>query len=163
MRRGEWRPNRLGGKENLEAVAFLQKLNSAVFAVDPNVMMIAEESTAWPMVTKPPYCGGLGFNYKWNMGWMNDMLEYMSMDPLFRKDHHNKVTFSFFMRFQRILFFRSLMMRWFILSGPCIIKMPGTPEEKFASVRLFAAYMMAHPGKSSPLWGRNFCRNLREL
>ena len=91
---GQWQPNKYGGRENLEAIDFIRRLNKAVFAEVPQALMIAEESSAWPLVTKPIEVGGLGFNYKWNMGWMNDMLRYMSMDPLFRKDHQNLITFS---------------------------------------------------------------------
>ncbi len=144
---GEWIPNRFGGNENLEAINFIKQFNEAVYTAHPDIQTVAEESTAWPMVSRPPYIGGLGFGMKWNMGWMHDTLKYFSLDPVYRKFHHNELTFSiwyaFFENFVLPLSHDEVVYG----KGSLIGRMPGDEWRKFAGLRALFGYMFGHPGK----------------
>jgi 1,4-alpha-glucan branching enzyme len=155
-REGEWIPNRYGGKENIEATQFLRAVNEHVYAAFPDVLMIAEESTSWSQVSRPTYIGGLGFGLKWNMGWMHDVLNYMSQDPVFRSHHHNLITFSLLYAFTEN-FVLPLSHDEVVYGKASLLgKMPGDQWQKFASLRLLLGFMFGHPGKKLLFMGGEF-------
>jgi 1,4-alpha-glucan branching enzyme len=153
---GEWVPNEFGGRENLAAVTFLKRLNEELHARHPGVLTIAEESTAWPAVSRPTYVGGLGFSLKWNLGWMHDTLAYISLDPIFRKFHHNELSFSMLYAFTENFVLALSHDEVVHLKKSLLAKMPGDDWQKFANLRLLHAYMFAHPGKKLSFMGGEF-------
>jgi 1,4-alpha-glucan branching enzyme len=155
-REGEWVPNRYGGKENIDAIHFLRAVNERVYESFPDAMMIAEESTAWPQVSRPTYLGGLGFGMKWNMGWMHDVLEYMSQDPILRSYHHNLITFSLVYAFAENFVLPFSHDEVVYGKGSMLRKMPGDEWQKFANLRLLYGFMFGHPGKKLLFMGDEF-------
>ena len=153
---GEWDANQYGGREHLEAVDFLRQLNEAVYDQVPGTITIAEESTSWPLVSRPTYVGGLGFTLKWNMGWMHDMLEYMHLDPIYRRYHHNNITFSLMYAYSENFVLPLSHDEVVHLKGSMITKMPGDLWQKFANLRAFYGYMWGHPGKKLLFMGGEF-------
>ncbi|MDH4220364.1 MAG: 1,4-alpha-glucan branching protein GlgB [Candidatus Aminicenantes bacterium] len=153
---GEWIPNEYGGRENTEAIAFLKRLNEAVYEFSPDVQTVAEESTAWPMMTRPTHLGGIGFGMKWNMGWMYDVLEYISKDPVYRKHYHNQLTFSIWYGFSEN-FILPLSHDEVVYGKRSLLgKMPGDDWQKFANLRLLMGFMYTHPGKKLLFMGGEF-------
>ncbi|HLG86669.1 MAG TPA: 1,4-alpha-glucan branching protein GlgB [Alphaproteobacteria bacterium] len=155
---GHWVPNRFGGRENLEAIDALKRLNESFYGTFPNGITIAEESTAWPMVSRPTYADGLGFGYKWNMGWMHDTLSYMSRDPLYRSWHHNELTFGLLYAFSENFILPLSHDEVVHGKGSLIAKMPGDDCQKFANLRAYFGFMFGHPGKKLLFMGGEFAQ-----
>jgi 1,4-alpha-glucan branching enzyme len=153
---GEWIPNVHGGRENLDAMVFLQRMNEAVYRDQPDAQTIAEESTAWPMVSRPTSLGGLGFGMKWNMGWMHDTLNYFANDPIHRKYHHNQVTFSIWYAFNENFVLPLSHDEVVYGKGSLLRRMPGDDWQRFANLRLLFGYMWTHPGKKLLFMGGEF-------
>ena len=153
---GEWIPNEYGGRENLESIRFLREMNEAIHLAHPEILTIAEESTAWPMITRPPSIGGIGFNMKWMMGWMHDTLDYFSRDPIYRKYHQGEITFSLMYAFTENFMLPLSHDEVVHGKGPLIDKMPGDEWQKFANLRTLYAYMYAHPGTKLLFMGGEF-------
>jgi 1,4-alpha-glucan branching enzyme len=156
---GEWVPNQYGGRENLEAIDFLKRTNETVYRDVPGIMTVAEESTAWPKVSAPTYLGGLGFGFKWNMGWMHDMLQYLSHEPVHRKYHHDELTFSLIYAFDENFVLPLSHDEVVHGKGSILEKMPGDRWQQFANVRLLYSYMYAHPGKKLLFMGDEFAQS----
>ncbi|ABK52449.1 1,4-alpha-glucan branching enzyme [Acidothermus cellulolyticus 11B] len=156
---GAWRPNIYGGRENLEAISFLQEMNATAYKRVPGIVTVAEESTAWPGVTRPTYVGGLGFGFKWNMGWMHDTLQYMSRDPIYRSYHHNEMTFAMMYAYSENFILPLSHDEVVHGKGSLLHKMPGDRWQQMANLRAYLAFMWAHPGKQLLFMGGEFAQD----